>query len=211
MNARLDHSPCYFPVGLPPLQRDPREHAAHVAAAKELMAVLNANGERILLVANPCSNFMKGDHAGPEQARATALSIAQQEQVFWRALAAHCDTNISVGIMSQEVDQAAFDQLHEDLWILLDNNADFQAAVADCIPKCMETGNVQKQRRRMDYVLQQIAFVILLGGSKLGHDGEVVYNHATAMAARLLGEQCPDFKRDLQRESLQSTRPSKQG
>jgi|GEM_PF-4543135 len=213
MPLRLDEEPIYapkpyFPVGLPPMMSRASDHFVHTDSALDLVQGVAAEGG-VLLVANPSSNFKRGS-ISPEHARVEADKAAKAEQIFWTSIAQHLGEDVPVYVMSDLVDEAEFNSVMDELNLQIEQNSEFAEVVYNCVPDFWLTEEQQnssfaalsgrsknKALKRMDYVLQQIAYVLILGAKqwkKLGHLGEAPYNAATRFAAALLNRKCPLFR-----------------
>lgn len=110
---------------------------------------------------------------------------------------------VNVLLMSRLNEHPHFAELLETVGNLFDTNESFAEAVYCCVPDSLRPRGhrdktykrlselpgeaaLQEAQERIPYVLYQIAVVLFLGGEKLGHPGEVVYDRATQMAAEAL-------------------------
>lgn len=109
-------------------------------------------------------------------------------------------------LMSDFESSEEFFLLYKDVSSLFDDGThpEFAEAVYVCVPDCFRPRRHRTEtyaelharngeqaatmRARCQYVLYQIAMVLFVGGKKLGHEGERVYDAATCLARDLLGE-----------------------
>lgn len=201
----------YYPVGLSPYQLDPTDPYAKTTDMFALIKALRArsHGKTHLLVANPYSNILaNASEATPQIAQEKAHRLARADQILYEAiqdvLEEQGDTSerIPVQIMSEIIDDEKFSAMMYRLTTLVQSNRMFAEAVYVCVPENFRPrahrtktlaqlsnlpgDHMRKMYQRMDYVLQQIAQVLLLNGRKLGHIKETSYNAVTVFAADLL-------------------------
>lgn len=112
---------------------------------------------------------------------------------------------VPVVLMSELSSYTHFGELFENVIELFDSNFDFAELVYACVPaslrhrkhrtktlrelRTLEGTALTEALERIPYVLYQIAIVLFLGGEKLGHAGEAVYDQATLAAGDLLKAQ----------------------
>lgn len=202
----------YYPVGLSPYQLDPIDPYAKTTDIFALIKSLRQRSRRntFLLVANPYSNILaNSSEATPEEAQRKAHRLARADQILYEAIQdvlqeqGDRHERIPVQIMSEMIDEQKFSALMYRLTTLMQSNSMFAEAVYSCVPEnfrprahrtktftelaALPGNHIRKMYQRMDYVLQQIAQVLLLKGRKLGHIRETSYNAVTIFAADLLG------------------------
>lgn len=209
--SELPRNAEYYGMGLSPYQLDPKDPYAKSEDAFALIKSLRqrSHGNTFLLVANSYSNILANSPGEtPQEAQEKANRLARADQILYEAiqdvLEEQGDTSerVPVQIMSDMLDDQKFSALMYRLTTLIQTNSMFAEAVYSCVPESFRPrkhtrksltelttlpgDHIRKMYQRMDYVLQQIAQVLLLKGRKLGHIKETSYNAVTVFAAELL-------------------------
>jgi len=209
--SELPHHAEYYGMGLAPYQIDPTDPFAKSKDIFELIKALRqrSKGNTYILVANSYSNVLANSPgASLQEGQDMANRLARVDQILYEAVQDVLENQgdsgrrIPVHIMSDLIDGQKFSALMYRLTTLIRTNPVFAEAVYACVPESFRPkkhakktlselaklpgDNMVKMYQRMDYVLQQIAQVLLLKGKKLGHAKENAYNDVAIFAASLL-------------------------
>ena len=207
----------YYPVGMAPRQVELTDPYAVSSSLLSLIYDLRQrDGAPTLLMADAHANIQRNLASNdPEEARAKAHELAEYYKLMCEGIQDVADEEgvgerLPVRIMSEMVERADFENLMKDLRRLFWENEGFRDMVYHCVPrsqrpkrhrdktlselKASSETAYQKALDATEYVFQQISYVLLLDGKKLGHEGEWNYDRISEEAARLLGRESANLK-----------------